>query len=217
VRVSKEMTYRYKIRVPNPNQQELERIHDFLDEFDTLTVEQQELRLTYLQKLNEKSKHYNLHNDTKFLIFLNKLINKSEDKHIIWESLFILHNLITTSKTENEPSFLDYVYKQYFGLFNQRLAARDPIFEYSLSKIQQIIQEIKESVNPEELCNMYWRRMVTIIHSMNKTGVTDNSLWDCIVHLNNCRIKKEWSGWLISKDEFSDIKSAVLKELRNVL
>lgn len=217
VPVSNTFTHRYKIRVQNPEEEELERIFDFIDEFDTLSDDQPDLKLTYLRKLNDKSIRYNLHNNRRFLQFLSKLIHESNDKHIIWESLLILSNLITTSKTENETSFKDYVNKEYFDLFKQRLEARDQIFDYSLSKIQEIFDEIKETLNPEQLCDMYWKRMVKIIRIMRETGETDKSLWNCIVNLNKCRIKKEWRKWLISKDEFSEIKSAVLKELEHLI
>ena len=88
------------------------------------------------------------------------------------------------------------------------------IFEYSKSKIQQIFQEIKQTINPEELCNMYWRRMVKIIKSMTNTGVTDNSLWDCILHLNIRNIKKEWRQWLISKDESFRHKDSSIQRIK---
>ena len=57
--------------------------------------------------------------------------------------------------------------------------------------------------------------MVGIIHSVKRTGITDNKLWNCIRELNKCKIKREWRKWLIVKDEYSDIKTAVIKELEN--
>ena len=59
--------------------------------------------------------------------------------------------------------------------------------------------------------------MVNVIHRVVKTGITDNTLWNCISNLNKCKIKKEWRKWLIAKDGYSDIKNAVIKELRHFL
>jgi hypothetical protein len=48
---------------------------------------------------------------------------------------------------------------------------------------------------------------------MHNTGITDNSLWNCILQLKTkCQMKREWRRWLIVKDELSSIKNAVLKE-----
>jgi hypothetical protein len=60
--------------------------------------------------------------------------------------------------------------------------------------------------DPEQLCEMYWKRMKKIIQEMNRSGITDNALWNCILHLKNCKIKREWRKWLIQKDEYSNIK-----------
>jgi hypothetical protein len=32
----------------------------------------------------------------------------------------------------------------------------------------------------------------SIIHSIKKTGITDNKLWICVNELNKCRLKREW-------------------------
>jgi hypothetical protein len=212
-RVSKELTSSYDIRVNDPNEEELEEFHELLDEFNDFP-EGDEKRYAYLEIFNKKSRVRNLHKDKQFLEFLEKLLNNSNDKHIILECLFILDNLITTSKTEKDASFLQYVKTKYFDLFQNRLEMRDERFENSLFKIEQILARISAIINPEQLCEMYWKRMKKIIQDMNRSGITDNALWNCILHLKNCKIKREWRKWLIQKDEYSNIKDAVLRDLK---
>jgi hypothetical protein len=91
-------------------------------------------------------------------------------------------------------------------------------YEYSFSKIEQIIEEIRNVLSDEEICEIYWNRMVNMIQNIRGTDVTTNRLWNCINALNNykCKIKTEWRKWLVTKDEHSDIKNAVLKELSHL-
>lgn len=103
--------------------------------------------------------------------------------------------------------------KVYFPLFKENLESRNEIYEYSFFKIEQIIGELKDLISIDEICEMYWKRMVNIIHNMKESGITDNTLWNCINKLNQCKIRTEWRKWLIKKDDFSDIKNAVFKEL----
>lgn len=215
-RVSSSRTIRYNLHATHPDNEQLDEIHEAIEEYNSFP-EGHELKYTYLQKLNEKSKRFNLYNDKEFLEFLKQILHNTMDKHIILESLFILHNLIITSKIESEKSFIEYVNKEYIPMLIQHLETREERFEYSLFKIEQIIDEIKELISPEQICEMYWKRMVNVIHSVMKTGITDNTLWNCISNLNKCKIKKEWRKWLIAKDEYSDIKNAVIKELTHFL
>ena len=75
--------------------------------------------------------------------------------------------------------------------------------------------ELQDFISNEQLCELYWSRLVMIINKVYRTEITDNSLWKCVDQLNKskCKIKRDWRKWLIDKDEFSGIKNAVLKEL----
>lgn len=210
--VSKSISISYDIRAAHPDNEQLDEIHEAIDEYNGFP-EGHELRYTYLQKLNEKSRRFNLYNDKEFLDFLKQILHNTMDKHIILESLFILHNLIITSKIESEKSFIEYVNREYIPMLIQHLETREERFEYALFKIEQIIDEIKELISPEQICEMYWKRIFNVIHTVMKTGITDNTLWNCINNLNKCKIKKDWRKWLIAKDEYSDIKNTVIKEL----
>jgi hypothetical protein len=213
VRVTRPFTLRYNINAPNPSNEQLEGIHQLIDEYWGITNDN--LMLTYMQKLSEKVGKFNLYKDDKLLNFLKQTLYQSNDKHIILEALHILHILILTSKSEHDKSFIEYIHKEYFSLLKQQVEAEEERFKNSLDRIQQIIQEIRELVSDQELCETYWKRMVSIIQSVKKTEITDNKLWNCIGELNKCKIRKEWRDWLIADDEYSDIKIEVIKELRN--
>lgn len=66
--------------------------------------------------------------------------------------------------------------REYFSLLKQHLEARNEKFEYSLFKIKPTIGEVKELISAEQICEVYWERMVNTIHSMQKTGITDNTM-----------------------------------------
>jgi CRISPR/Cas system-associated exonuclease Cas4 (RecB family) len=100
-----------------------------------------------MQKLREKSTKFNLYKDDKLLNFLKQILYNSKDKHIILEALYVLHILILTSKSEHDKSFIEYIHKEYFPLLKQQLEMREERFEYSLDRIQQIIQEIRELIS----------------------------------------------------------------------
>jgi hypothetical protein len=210
-RVSQSLTLRYTIR-SHLSKEQLRDIHDLINEYNDFS-EENELRHTYILKFNELSRSLSLYRDKIFLDFLREQFESSRNKHIILECSFILHNLIIASKEEHELHFLQYVNKVYFPLFKKNLESRNEIYEYSISKIEQIIKELKDLIPEDEICELYWKRMVSIIQNIKKTGVTDNTLWNCIIMLNQCKIKTKWRKWLIRKDKFSDIKNAVFKEL----
>lgn len=176
-----------------------------------------EKQYIYLNKFEEKSKSLILYEDPKFLAFMKNLIRISRDKHVILACLYILDRLLILSKIEKSQDFLENVYDSYFRIFKKGLKSREPRYEYSLFKIQDIFKELETFVPTEQLCYMYWNRMVRIIKDMKVTGLTDNSLWNCIVSLNkiNCEIKPRWRKWLLKKDDYSTVKDVVIKELNN--
>jgi hypothetical protein len=194
------------------SKEELRNIHDLINEYNGFS-EEDELRHIYMLKFNEVSRSRTLYRDEIFLDFLREQFESSKNKHIILECSFILDNLIKASKKEHEIHFLQYVNRVYFPLFKKNLESGNEIYEYSLSKIEQIIDELKDLISVDEICELYWKRMVSIIYNIKKTGITDNTLWNCTVKLNQCKIKTKWRKWLIRKDKYSDIKNAVFKEL----
>jgi hypothetical protein len=95
------------------NEETKQKIYEFLNEYDDL--QDDDLRITYLQKFNDFSKRFDLYRDNEFLDFLEKQIKNGKNKHVVLECLFTLHSLILTSKVEQEASFLVYVDKHYFS------------------------------------------------------------------------------------------------------
>ena len=65
---------------------------------------------------------------------LNEQIKTVNYKHIILECLFILHNLILSSKEEDRDSVIEYTMKEYFSLLEQRLESENETFDYSFLK-----------------------------------------------------------------------------------
>ena len=200
----------YDSPIRDPTKGETKKIWDLVEEYSCF-AEGDELQFTYLQNFNKVSIEFKMYKNTKFLDFLNNQIKTTNNKHIILECLIILHNLLLSSKKEGRYSFVEYIKKEYFPLLKQHLESGNETFEYSYSKIEQIFEELK--IANEEMCEMYWKRMVTMIHKISKTGITDNRWWLCINALNKCKIKTVWRKWLITKDKYYDIKKAVMKEL----
>lgn len=114
----------YDINTSHPNKERLEEIHEFIDECSSLP-EDDDLRLTYMQKLRQKSIKFSLYKDDKLLEFLKQIVYNSKDKHIILESLYVLHILILTSKSEHDRYFMEYIHKEYFPLLKQQLEMRE--------------------------------------------------------------------------------------------
>ncbi len=111
--ISNELIFKYNIMPTHLNKEKLKKVHQFLVEYESLHND--DLRITYLQKFNDFSKRFNLYSDTKFLEFLEKQIKNGTNQHVVLECLFILHNLILSSKAEQEDSFLSYVNEHYFS------------------------------------------------------------------------------------------------------
>jgi hypothetical protein len=208
--VSNKLTLSYKI-MPTPlNEETKQKIHEFLNEYSSL--QDDDLRITYLQKFNDFSKRFDLYKDNEFLDFLEKQIKNSKNKHIVLECLFILHTLILTSKVEPDESFLAYVGEHYFSFLKERSELGVQTYEYSLFKIEQIFKEIENFISIEEICDMYWKRIVKIVEEKDQSG---NRLGACIdaFNKNKCRLRADWRKWLNTKDEYSGIKNQILKEI----
>jgi hypothetical protein len=151
--VSSTMTFSYKIMPTKLTYETKQEMHELLNEYSAL--EDHDLRITYLQKFNEYSTRYDLYKDSEFLDFLEDQIKNGSDKHIILECLFILHRLIITSKVDDEKAFLEYVRDEYFSFFEDNLKTGTERYEYSLFKIEQILEEIKNLISEQQICEMY--------------------------------------------------------------
>jgi Cap4, dsDNA endonuclease domain len=203
----------FKIMPTHLGTKTIKRIHEILNEYDGLHDD--DLKITYLQKLNDFSKRFDLFKDREFLDFLERQIKNGTNKHIALECLYTLHSLILTSKVENDDSFLTYVSKHYFSFLKDKSESRTEVYEYSQFKIEQIFKEIEKFISIEDLCDMYWRRIVAIVEGKEYSG---NKLGICIesFNKNKCQLKSEWRRWLNTKDENSDIKNEILKELADM-
>ena len=211
--VENSLNISYAISPNHLNNEQIEEIHDLIDDYNTFSNED-DYKFIYMNSFIEFSRKFDLYRDKVFLEFLKSEFKNSPDKHIILECSFILHNLIISSKIEEEETFIEYVHKEYFPLIKECLESVEEKYENAAFKLEQIIEELKNNISNEQLCELYWKRMVTIIVKINNTGITDNSLWNCIRQLKSkCQIKREWRKWLIVKDELSNIKNPVLKEL----
>ena len=82
---------------------------------------------------------------------------------VILECLLILHRLILTSKVAEENAFLEYVKAHYLSFFQENLELGNERYEYSLFKIEQILEEIKNLIPTQQMCEVYWQRMVKLI------------------------------------------------------
>jgi hypothetical protein len=202
--VSEILTSSYKKMPLNLNDETSREIYDLLDEY--ISLADQDLMITYLQKFNEYASRYNLYKDSKFLSFLEDQIKNGFNKHIILECLFILHRLIITSKVADEKVFLEYVRDHYFSFFEDNLKEGTERYEYSLFKIEQIMDEIKDLISVQQICEMYWQR---IVRTIKGGDIRNNRLANSIDAFNNnkCHLKPEWRKWLITKDEYSDLKN----------
>lgn len=211
--VSSKLISKYKIMPTHLNAETRQKIHEILNEFDDL--QNDDLKITYMQKLNDFSKRFDLYKDSEFLDFLERQIKHGIDKHIVLECLYTLHSLILTSKVENGDSFLAYVNEHYFTFLKEKSQSGNETYEYSLFKIEQIFKEIEKLISIEEMCEMYWKRMVRIIEENDLSG---NRLGNCIdaFNENKCHLKPEWRKWLTEKDGYSDIKNQVLKEIHHL-
>jgi hypothetical protein len=170
--VSNKLISKYKIMPTRLDKEKLRKIYQFLEEYDSLHND--DLRITYLQKFNDFSKRFNLYTDTEFLDFLEKQIKFGINQHVVLECCFILHNLILSSKVEGEDAFLAYVNEHYFSFLKEKSELGIQTYEYSLFKIEQIFNEIKDFVHEDEMCEMYWKRLVRIVESGDYSGKAAN-------------------------------------------
>ena len=197
------------------DKEKIQEIHEFIKEYRNFSNDD-ENKYTYMRDIfNKISSKYDIYRDTVFLEFLEYEINTSSDKHIILECLIILHNLIKFSRLEEKKFSQDYLIKKYFPLIKKLLETAEGKYEYSSFILDHIMGELQDFISNEQLCELYWNRLVMIISKVYRTEITDKSLWKCVDQLNKsqCKIKRDWRKWLIDKDEFSGIKNAVLKEL----
>ena len=212
IHFEKSFTFKYDILPPHANEEHIKKIHNFINEYNIFSQDN-DLKFAYLKIFNEISGKFDIYKDKVFLDFLKSELENSNNKHIILECSFILHKLIRYSQSDEEASFIEYINKEYFPLFKKWLESIEEKYEYSAFKLEQIIEELKDIISNEQLCELYWNRLVAIIVKIHNTGITDNTLWNCIRHLNKCKIKDEWRKWLIDKNELSDIKNIVFSEL----
>ncbi len=117
---------------------------------------------------------------------------------VILECLLILHRLILTSKVAEENAFLEYVKAHYLSFFQENLELGNERYEYSLFKIEQILEEIKNLIPTQQMCEVYWQRMIKII---KEGDIKNNKLANCIDAFNNkkCRLSPDWRKWLITE------------------
>jgi hypothetical protein len=207
--VTRNLKLNYKIMPTHLNTDSIDKIHEILNEYDSLHND--DLKITYLQKLNDFSKRFDLYRDIEFLDFLERQIKNGTNRHIVLECLYTLHSLILTSKVENEDSFLAYVSKHYFSFLKNKSESKVEAYEYSQFKIEQIFKEIERFISMDEICDMYWKRLVATIIGKDYSG---NKIWNCIdaFNKNKCHLKSEWRRWLNADDEYSNIKKEILKE-----
>jgi hypothetical protein len=207
--VSKELISKYKILPTHLDEEKLKKVHGFLKEYNGLHND--DLRITYLQKFNDFSKRFDLYGDAKFLDFLEKDIKKGTNQHVMLECLNILHNLILISKVEGKESFLIYVKNRYFSFLKEKSELGIQIYEYSMFKIEQIFKEVENLICKNDLCEMYWIRLVRTVESEDYSG---NRIGNCMdaFNMNKCHLKLEWIRWLSADDKYSEIKNQILKE-----
>jgi hypothetical protein len=107
---------------------------------------------------------------------------------------------------DDEKAFLEYVRDEYFSFFEDNLKTGTERYEYSLFNIEQILEEIKNLISVQQICEMYWQRIVRTIKGRD---IRNNRLANCIDAFNNnkCHLKPEWRKWLITNDEYSDLKN----------
>lgn len=214
-RVTNSIIFRYNIMSSSLNEEQSRRFHDQIDDYYGCSEGEDRIRYKYLRNFIDYSSKFNIYKDEKILDFLKDQFKNSNDKYIMEECLYILHNLILTSKIDKEVSFMQYVKQEYFPILKDNLESGDERYEYSFYKIEQIIEELKDLVSVGEICELYWKRMVSIIHKIKETGITDNTLWNCINKLNNnkCKIGTVGLKWLRRKDEYYEIKEMIFREL----
>jgi hypothetical protein len=188
------------------NTETIKKIHEILNEYEGLHNE--DLKITYLQKLNDFSKRFDLYRDREFSDFLERQIKNGTDKHIVLECLYTLHSLILTSKVENEDSFLVYVNKHYFSFLKNKLRSRVETYEYSLFKIEQIFKDIEKFISVDEICD--WNRLVAIVEGKDYSG---NRIWNCIgaFNKNKCHLNSEFNTLEYTDRAISDMLDIITR------
>ena len=188
------------------NTETIKKIHEILNEYEGLHNE--DLKITYLQKLNDFSKRFDLYRDREFSDFLERQIKNGTDKHIVLECLYTLHSLILTSKVENEDSFLVYVNKHYFSFLKNKLRSRVETYEYSLFKIEQIFKDIEKFISVDEICD--WNRLVAIVEGKDYSG---NRIWNCIAvfNKNKCHLNSEFNTLEYTDRAISDMLDIITR------
>lgn len=191
------------------NQEINDEINTLLKEYSTLR--NNDLKQIYLSRFLTISREYQLIDNSIFLNFLKKEIEKISDKYLLYDCFIILHNIIIVGKKIKNDISIKKIYQDFFPIFKKYLLACDELYEYSLSKIEQMLEEFNFT-NQDEKCEIYWKRLVKIVKKDGRKGFNDNKLYNCILRLKNCRMKPEWRKWLVKPGKYKDVKQDILKE-----
>jgi hypothetical protein len=191
------------------NKEVNEEIKSLIKEYPKLS--NNDLKQIYLSRFLTISKEFKLFDNSFFTDFLKKEIEETQDKHILYDCFVILHNIIIIGKKLENEAFIKKIYQDFFPILKRYIMAYNEFYEHSYSKIYQIIDEF-DFISFDESCEIYWTRLVKIVKKDGRKGFNGNKLYNCIVHLKKCGMKRKWRKWLVKSDGYEDVKQDILKE-----
>lgn len=178
-----------------------------LNDYESLDEEFKGAYLNYFEKMFLK---YTLQEEQRFLTFLRYQIEFTVNKHILYRCLSIL--FILTIKTFSN-SFRTYLVDNYFERFSFLLLSLDEKSNYSYLKIENILEELKDDIGPQKICELYFVR-IRLLEEF-KDGAKDNRIANCIKILKKCSNRQEIIEWLKQDKDRYPIKLHILNLFLN--
>jgi hypothetical protein len=191
---------------------DLEYVKELIEEY--LEFKDKNDRVRYLQKFAELSHLSDLY---KHQIFTNFLINEikiANDEDILIQSLYVLIQLLSTSKASKDQSFINIAFEELYDTLVNYVTSLKKIHEYSYFELLSILNYFDKMYDKKKLCDVFWMKLRTLVN-LSSNDIVDQRIVYCITFLKKAEYKlnKSQREWLNQEDQKKKIKKYALGEL----
>lgn len=190
-----------------------------ISDINTLLLDYRELddidtKITYLIKFADIAYLSDLFRVEFFIEFVTNEIRTATDKHVLLQCLYLIIQLLSSSKVVNDYSFITRIYDELYEQIERFVSSINELYTYSYFELLSILDSFGDRINQEKLCEAFWMKLETLVNVSNGNSY-DNQLSICISSLKKYtfRLNENQRKWLLIRDDKSIIKDNILREL----
>ena len=155
-----------------------------------------------IKRFEKMSRETKLYSSDPFYRFLMSI--RAKDKHMLYNTLNILGNLIFLSKRQDTRVF-EKIVKDNMNILKKVFTSTDEFNTYSYGKVEDILKNL--DLSNDEWCDLHLKRIKNFI-----TGGIDDipRIYENISYVRgNCKVPQSYQRFLRKKDRNSGIKTKV--------